>query len=540
MKFTIEQEKAIEFNGNMVLTACPGSGKTAVVVEKIIKDIGSCKDFEGVIAISYTNKASDELKERCQKKLPDIKASFFGTMDKFYLKEVVFKYINHAWGRCEKINLIKYDKLPQDWQDYLAEYLLVNDVADDIEVYDFSKLESLYVKGYLVLEFIPLLTYFLLNKSFACNVFLKSKYKSLYIDEYQDSGYIQHKIFMHLSGLGIKSIAVGDVDQSIYAYAARSPEYLLSLTRRTNYFKWFEITLNHRSHPSIVNYANRLMNEDSKLIDEGEINVFHAKINGGHFEVANWIDESIPIVKEVYGIKHEANIGVLLASKRSVSLISNALKVMNRAYIDDDLSKMNDRLSILIGNLIHYKFNKLTTAQKIIDELDLGVFNRERVRIYRRLIQKIRTANSDELIPMLRSVIKEITGSELRTIHIDALNEILESKQAMNNYLPKNSSEVQVMTLHKSKGLEFDFVFHLDLYDYILPRREIIKGCYDEVFTNYQQCLNLHYVGVTRAKKGVALITSSSRLNAKNEMIKAKPSQFLTKEGIDGLFKSFP
>ncbi|EPL8910166.1 UvrD-helicase domain-containing protein, partial [Enterobacter hormaechei] len=90
IEFTHEQRLAIDYPSSMVLTACPGSGKTAVIVEKIVLDLASCKEFQGVIAISYTNKASDELKRRCSKALPDSKSSFFGTIDKFYLTEIIY------------------------------------------------------------------------------------------------------------------------------------------------------------------------------------------------------------------------------------------------------------------------------------------------------------------------------------------------------------------------------------------------------------------------------------------------------------------
>ncbi|MCS5959712.1 UvrD-helicase domain-containing protein [Klebsiella pneumoniae subsp. pneumoniae] len=49
------------------------------------------------------------------------------------------------------------------------------------------------------------------------------------MDEYQDAGFIQHLIFLSLFKLGIKAVAVGDVDQSIYAYAGKSSKYLSSL-----------------------------------------------------------------------------------------------------------------------------------------------------------------------------------------------------------------------------------------------------------------------------------------------------------------------
>ncbi|HFS7087844.1 TPA: 3'-5' exonuclease, partial [Enterobacter hormaechei] len=115
---------------------------------------------------------------------------------------------------------------------------------------------------------------------------------------------------------------------------------------------------------------------------------------------------------------------------------------------------------------------------------------------------------------------------------------VLQNKMMLNNYLPVGDDELQLMTLHKSKGLEFDFVFHLDLYDWILPRREFIEGSFDIVFSNYDQCLNLHYVGVTRAKKAVVLINSTERLNYQHELKRAKPSQFLSLRGVEGLYRN--
>ena len=65
---TQEQQIIINHPGNIVVTAKPGSGKTYTVVEKIDKVLTSLPDFKGVIAISFTNKASDELKKRCRQK----------------------------------------------------------------------------------------------------------------------------------------------------------------------------------------------------------------------------------------------------------------------------------------------------------------------------------------------------------------------------------------------------------------------------------------------------------------------------------------
>ena len=62
---TPEQQAAIDCPGNVVITARPGSGKTFTLVHMIARESDKLLSYQGVIAISYTNKASDELKGRC-------------------------------------------------------------------------------------------------------------------------------------------------------------------------------------------------------------------------------------------------------------------------------------------------------------------------------------------------------------------------------------------------------------------------------------------------------------------------------------------
>ena len=64
---TQEQQMIIDYSRNTVVTAKPGSGKTYTVVEKIFKVLTSLPDYKGVIAISFTNKASDERKDAIKK-----------------------------------------------------------------------------------------------------------------------------------------------------------------------------------------------------------------------------------------------------------------------------------------------------------------------------------------------------------------------------------------------------------------------------------------------------------------------------------------
>lgn len=70
------QKAAIDCPRSMVITACPGSGKTTVIVEKIRKELETLKPYQGIIGISFTIKSSKELGEKCRKNGANIKASF--------------------------------------------------------------------------------------------------------------------------------------------------------------------------------------------------------------------------------------------------------------------------------------------------------------------------------------------------------------------------------------------------------------------------------------------------------------------------------
>lgn len=74
-----------------------------------------------------------------------------------------------------------------------------------------------------------MLAFYILRNSLACRRYIAKKYTSIYIDEYQDAGCVQHLLFLYLFELGVKAVAVGDADQSIYSYAGKSSKYLMSL-----------------------------------------------------------------------------------------------------------------------------------------------------------------------------------------------------------------------------------------------------------------------------------------------------------------------
>lgn len=106
------------------------------------------------------------------------------------------------------------------------------------------------------------------------------------------------------------------------------------------------------------------------------------------------------------------------------------------------------------------------------------------------------------------------------------LHSVLTDSTLIQSYVPAADHEINIMTLHKSKGLEFNIVFHMDMYKYIISND---WGNADDV----AQMLNLHYVGVTRAIDVCYIMNGSKRYRSKqNDFIDAYPSAFLTQPGL--------
>lgn len=111
-------------------------------------------------------------------------------------------------------------------------------------------------------------------------------------------------------------------------------------------------------------------------------------------------------------------------------------------------------------------------------------------------------------------------------VALNNLHSVIRDPHQLKNYVPARENELNIMTLHKSKGLEFNIVFHMDMYKWIIPNE---FG--DE--SSVQQDLNLHYVGLTRAKDACYIMNGTARFRSKkNDYIFAEPSLFLSKPGL--------
>jgi superfamily I DNA/RNA helicase len=292
MKPTKQQKLIIDHNGCSVVIASPGSGKTFVLSRKIKQNLKELKEHQGVIAISYTNKASNELRNRSLSDGENPMSSFIGTIDKFYLSEIIIPFGKQIWGIPEnEIVVDKIDSLEREEKE-LLNWFSRDLMLSAVEDFQLDVLKEFFKRGLILIETIGLLGNYLFSNSVACQKYLKARYKYLYIDEYQDSGYYQHEMFLRIKGLGVISTAVGDLNQSIYAFSGKDSKFLASLISDKS-FKYFVLNKNHRCHPSIINYSNYLLNTKTELMDCEDNLIWFFRIEGAEKEVSSWIDELI-------------------------------------------------------------------------------------------------------------------------------------------------------------------------------------------------------------------------------------------------------
>ena len=278
--------------------------------------------------------------------------------------------------------------------------------------------------------------------------------------------------------------------------------------------------------------------DKSSIQPTSENRVFHCRLEGSELDAALKINELIPKLIKKFPVKHRSNIAVLARYNKGLQRLREKLTIPNKVYIEDDLSVIESKNSKLWIALLEYRYSNRVLTDEIINNHSLsGEIKREKLKLLRDTIKSIRTASTESLMSIFISTSKlllDITGSQTEK---NALDRIINNSELLEQYTPISNDQIQCMTIHKSKGLEFDIVIHLDLVDWVFPRRVPGDNFSQKIYPDIEQDLNLHYVAITRAKNACLLLHTTQRLNAKDEIKNAEPSCFLSILGTKGLFK---
>ena len=538
------QKDIILCDGNVVVLASPGSGKTFVLSEKIRRVLkeNTVLDYQGVIAISYTRKASANLKKRTLGDGMQNKSSFFGTIDNFCLTQIIETFGHYVFGHPLKeievkgiADIVKEEARKFEWISN------IHPDYGDIDEEQIADLKELFSQGYVLVESLELLALHIIRNSQACRKYLQARYKYVFIDEFQDADTYTNELFQLLIELGLNGVVVGDANQSIFGFAHKNSQYLKSLEHNSN-FTSFTLGENFRCSIPIINYSNRLLDESSQILDTDDDGMFLVRVNGSEHSIAEFIDNEIELIKTMWDVSDNSEIAILVKNERTQQIIDGGLHIPHRVVKTTLLDMDLNPRSRLYTLLLRFYFDDTIFFVGILDEYveyeSLTLHTRKRLNEESLLVKSIERENIGQL-PIHFKMIADILMPKIQDGEsLQKLNKVLSVEDDLESYKPLSSNEIQVMTLHKSKGLEFDVVFHLNMSDWELPIKKIEHNDFNNpLYPNWEQDINLHYVGITRARKACYLVRGTRRTNYNDKLKNANDSEFLGINGLDSLRK---
>lgn len=285
-----QQEAATHVEGPMLVIAGAGSGKTRVVTERVIHLIELGILPSDILAVTFTNKAAQEMKARIQKHTSEqVLTTTFHSLGARILRESI-----HLLGYRNSFTIYDTEdtlKLLKNCLNSLGlkedrgtvktvrnmistaknDLISPEDIKSNTSSYHerlFSKIYPLYqakLKEYNALDFDDLLflTVTLLTKFKEAKKEYQKRWLFVLIDEYQDTNQAQYMLAKTLVAKHHNIFAVGDPDQSIYSWRGAQYQNILNFDKDFSNAKTIHLEHNYRSTNHILSAANSLIEENS-------------------------------------------------------------------------------------------------------------------------------------------------------------------------------------------------------------------------------------------------------------------------------------
>lgn len=306
MEYDMEpEERKLYFNarGKTIVTACPGSGKTTSIVNKLYtigKEVENESKHSGVLCLSFTNKAVEEIRT-AYRNMHNEEIAYpnkVSTIDSFISQEIVLPYW-YLYEKCKSAPIIINDPLLLHslfWSRYTKDgklqeicvirgfgnapfsfkpeeiniasntyYHGIHKLRAELQSYGKKVVEYRIQKGYLTSSDVVYMALEILDKNPIISELIVRRYPYIIVDEAQDTSEDQYKLIEKLSKAGLKNLElIGDINQSIYEWRFARPDILETFTRNPN---WNHIPFvnNRRSVQRIIDLYSKLIPSDRAL-----------------------------------------------------------------------------------------------------------------------------------------------------------------------------------------------------------------------------------------------------------------------------------
>ena len=433
-----------------------------------------------------------------------------------------------------------------------------------------------------------LLSYNILNADENFAKEQSAKYRYIMVDEYQDTNELQFQILQKLCTTHENIAVVGDDDQSIYAWRGAKIENILNFQKQFHNVKLVKLEQNYRSTSLILDAANSLIEHNKKRLGKTLISTKETGQDIELLQSYDEKDESQKVCVAIKGLLKEGIKPSEIAILYRVNALSRALeealmkaqlpfKILSgmrfyeRAEIKDIIAYLrfllnhNDDFSLkrIINKpkraFGETSFKKLQNKAK---ELNLPLFETlcalQGTKFFSAKLDKematftnaiMQLSQIDDLrllldefekLIKLKDFYKDSTDGDERVRNIDefyanvkeradkgeiaSINELLNEISLQSEQDEVEGECVYLMSIHASKGLEFDAVFIVGLEDGFFP---ILSEDGD-----IEEERRLAYVAITRAKKRLFLSTTNSRFYRGSRSYNLETSKFLGETGV--------
>ena len=552
------QWEAYESEGNCVILAGPGSGKTKTLTIKLARMLAEdVRPPRGIACITYNNQCARELKRRLSRLgVEDGRRAAIGTLHSFCLRHIVLPYAHltplqkkypitvastaetqafqqealdktvgtdQRWGA-------RFDKYRRNHLDRAAPAWLTDDedAARAIEKYE-SILDE---KGLIDFDGMVLIGLHLVQGYDWIRKSLAARFPILVVDEYQDLGHALDQIVQCLCFTAdMRLVAVGDPDQCIYVFTGAEPALLQTLAEREGIRK-VELKLNYRCGPTIIQASEVALGEprgfESGSDDIGTIDI-HARPRGLEDQAAFICETIIPSSLGRREGRRLGDVAVLYRDRYDGDVIARAVEKKGWDFIRIDQGNpyprspvvfwLEDcaawcaggwklgypRLSELV--LAWFGFNESLTSDADRRRLQMNLVgflygHRQPNLLLREWLSDLMTGCLDETLkrePTLRDDLEAVVKLQEACAVDGRLNAFTVSTFGGQ---AGSSTHLNLMTLHSAKGLEFDVVVMMALEEGKMPNYRATTP------TALREERRLFYVGLTRARHEVHLVYS--------------------------------
>lgn len=605
-KLNENQKRAVEhLNGPCMVLAGPGSGKTRVITYRIANMVVN-KEIKptSILAISFTKASSVEMKNRALSLSKDYRMnkvtygtfhSVFFRILRFFVKydldsildekskrlalkgimknlnienadddETVGQVINEiSFVKNELMDKYDFDSEILSSDEFIKTYNMYEEYKNQINKIDF---DDMLIKTYELL----------LNNNQALQR-VRSAYKYILVDEFQDINKVQFEVLKLIANPMNNIFVVGDEDQSIYGFRGSRPDFLLEFEEYFEGTNKVVLDINYRSKEEIIDIANRLIekneNRYEKVIKCGQGN--GAQIN--YVSPEDSEEEAVFIAKDILeeikkdyveysdfaviyrtNIQSRALVDVFMDMRIPFVVKDSIITIYDHwaaqdilAYLRIGLNPQNNKDWVRIINK-PFRYISKDNVNMVKDETDFinALINKcnlhpKQVKTINDLdidLSYLKTLNPKNAISYIRTsldydryILDYCTNRKIKTNGlIEILNELESSatnfktikdylehidrvkSELVDNKNNKNTDGVIFTTMHSAKGLEFKNVYIIGANEGTIPHEKSYDIEDDEKkIEQIEEERRLMYVAITRAEENLYISSPINKYGKK-------------------------